>query len=348
MPDFTQVQRQRLAARNRAMPDGGFPIRNVSDLKNAIRAYGRAKNKPAVKKWIKERARQLGREDLLPENWRISSETLVHYGIKGQKWGIRRFQNKDGSLTAKGKARYAKIEKEGGRIIRSGEALQRISSENERRFNRDYTWLSHTPGDNDFYLSAMTRKHYEEGKRFIYKNKFTNVKDLVIPSNKKQVDTFIDIYKKSPVRVAEDLSNGIAYKVSAGRSAVQRKAIKDLYLNKLITSDENRMRDVIYPTFISLYGSTSLTKVYNKKLLKEGYNTIVDDSDKLVNNSLYGGKVRPDDPLIVLNPKKNLRQTGYEYVTYNKDFKDAEKRLYDRSKNNPKKPSEYMKKLHED
>lgn len=24
---------------------------------------------------------------------------LAHHGIKGQKWGIRRFQNKDGSLT---------------------------------------------------------------------------------------------------------------------------------------------------------------------------------------------------------------------------------------------------------
>lgn len=104
MPDFTQVQRQRLAARNRAMPDGGFPIRNVSDLKNAIRAYGRAKNKPAVKKWIKKRAHQLGREDLLPENWR-TSDVIIHHGIKGQKWGIRRFQNKDGTLTPKGKAR---------------------------------------------------------------------------------------------------------------------------------------------------------------------------------------------------------------------------------------------------
>ena len=31
---------------------------------------------------------------------------LRHHGIKGQKWGIRRFQNKDGSLTADGKKRY--------------------------------------------------------------------------------------------------------------------------------------------------------------------------------------------------------------------------------------------------
>ena len=37
---------------------------------------------------------------------------LAHYGIKGMKWGVRRFQNSDGSYTDKGRKRYAKqIEK---------------------------------------------------------------------------------------------------------------------------------------------------------------------------------------------------------------------------------------------
>jgi len=31
---------------------------------------------------------------------------LYHYGIQGQKWGVRRFQNPDGTLTAAGKQRY--------------------------------------------------------------------------------------------------------------------------------------------------------------------------------------------------------------------------------------------------
>ena len=31
---------------------------------------------------------------------------LVHHGILGQKWGIRRFQNQDGSLTPAGRERY--------------------------------------------------------------------------------------------------------------------------------------------------------------------------------------------------------------------------------------------------
>lgn len=35
---------------------------------------------------------------------------LYHHGIKGQKWGIRRFQNKDGSLTAAGRKRYGSEE----------------------------------------------------------------------------------------------------------------------------------------------------------------------------------------------------------------------------------------------
>ena len=37
------------------------------------------------------------------------NDYLAHWGIKGQKWGIRRFQNPDGSLTAEGKARYGRI-----------------------------------------------------------------------------------------------------------------------------------------------------------------------------------------------------------------------------------------------
>lgn len=31
---------------------------------------------------------------------------LAHHGIKGQKWGVRRFQNEDGSYTSAGRARY--------------------------------------------------------------------------------------------------------------------------------------------------------------------------------------------------------------------------------------------------
>ena len=40
-------------------------------------------------------------------NMLVSSDELCHHGIKGQRWGVRRFQKKDGSLTPAGKERYA-------------------------------------------------------------------------------------------------------------------------------------------------------------------------------------------------------------------------------------------------
>lgn len=40
------------------------------------------------------------------DNWEGNGEYLEHYGIPGMKWGVRRFQNRDGTLTAKGEKRY--------------------------------------------------------------------------------------------------------------------------------------------------------------------------------------------------------------------------------------------------
>lgn len=37
---------------------------------------------------------------------RIINDELYHHGVQGQKWGVRRYQNKDGSLTPEGRRHY--------------------------------------------------------------------------------------------------------------------------------------------------------------------------------------------------------------------------------------------------
>lgn len=71
---YTEDQRMEMADEGNALPDGSYPIANVEDLKNAIQAYGRAKDKGKAKQHIMKRARQLDAMDMIPESWTEEKE----------------------------------------------------------------------------------------------------------------------------------------------------------------------------------------------------------------------------------------------------------------------------------
>ena len=71
--------------------------------------------------------------------WTDGTDYLAHHGIKGQKWGVRRFQNEDGSYTAAGQVR---------RELNSGSSI----------FSRRANDLRYSPTQTDsLYKSGFSR-----------------------------------------------------------------------------------------------------------------------------------------------------------------------------------------------
>lgn len=69
--DFSHSERKDLAKKGEAMPNGKYPIRNSQDLKDAIKLSGASDMpKEKVQAWIKKRAKELGLESELPEEWK--------------------------------------------------------------------------------------------------------------------------------------------------------------------------------------------------------------------------------------------------------------------------------------
>lgn len=73
----------------------------------------------------------------------ISDDELYHYGIKGQKWGVRRYQNKDGSLTPAGKKRRSSSDEV--RNMSTDELRQKV-----RRLNNEQRYIDLTKSSSSF------------------------------------------------------------------------------------------------------------------------------------------------------------------------------------------------------
>lgn len=80
--------RRRLARQSKALPDGSFPIPNVSYLKKAIRAVGRASagKRPAIARLIRKRARQLGAWNVVKGSWADNAQSAkaMAHALNGQ------------------------------------------------------------------------------------------------------------------------------------------------------------------------------------------------------------------------------------------------------------------------
>lgn len=113
---------------------------------------------------------------------------LYHHGIKGQRWGVRRYQNPDGSLTSKGKQRYSDEERK-----KNGQELNEAISRS--RSHRD----TGRPSAEEVWKTSETMKKFSE----ITKNDYKKRNDIYDGKTKVPNDVrkkYGDVYGEDELR----------------------------------------------------------------------------------------------------------------------------------------------------
>lgn len=152
---------------------------------------------------------------------------LAHHGILGQKWGVRRYQNKDGTLTEAGKKRFYNKEND-------------VTAFDYRRLNRKGNLYNRKQ-------SKIVNKYHKKMLEELKENKELNdkIRDL-----RKLDDEFAELYDK---RHEEYLNGSKKYKsyydfkdkvqdewYDHGKGAIQTKQRKEIvnYVNNVVESKE--------------------------------------------------------------------------------------------------------------
>ena len=114
--------------------------------------------------------------------WTDGTE-LYHHGIKGQKWGIRRFQNVDGSYTSEGKARRRGEFK--NRLIRNSgsrqsNALREARSKDINKMSTREIQEMNSRLQAERQYAELTQGSISEGKKFAKQVMFSIISGVAV------------------------------------------------------------------------------------------------------------------------------------------------------------------------
>lgn len=168
---------------------------------------------------------------------------LQHFGIKGMKWGVRRYQNKDGSLTPAGKKRYDESDEE---------REEREKKEKSKKTKAKVATAAITTAA-VVTTAAVNKDKIKKGMEYVNTNK---------PSKGEKKETTVEDYKESLKKTQS------ADKALQGIKEIVNKA-DDVAYAKKVRNDLTQMTD------------KELQQAVNRLNMEERYSQVMQQRHKI-------------------------------------------------------------------
>ena len=278
---------------------------------------------------------------------RAAPEELAHYGIKGQEWGVRRWQYQDGSLTPEGRIHYGvnqddldKQMKKGIRdrrldqahTIPKGTKIYRTTS-TENDSDTGTTYVSYMDVDRQHYKGGWIRDTGKTGKA--YEHVYEAQEDIKVPSQQEVKEVVSKIMSENKKAVNEtckawldvavpegswDRAEEIWNRINDDTEEEKKRAWKE-YTNETIERYKNMTPDeAVFFTMQSLGLNNNVRKKIIDELSSRGYNAMTDIASVGGKN---GWMKEGGDPLIIFDRTNMFRNISSKEIDRREEAKSS-------------------------